>query len=188
MTRRLAALVATALAVHLGSAAAAELPREAGQACHASTLALEKREPDAEPARLADDPACRAFAAAFTALTREPAPVSSEGVRDALALYGTAPRRGAAMPVDRVRLEAMLAEIRTANDKPPETAWQRFVRWLRETLNQEQRRDRGTPGWLRWLDGLSPELLRAVWWSLFTLMAGSLAWVVFRELRAADAF
>lgn len=184
MTRFAAAAFASLFA----SAVAAGLPIDSGEACRAHTLELEAREPDAETPRLADDPACRSFVEAFSERSASPAPTTSEALLDAMALYDDAVRGGAAPRVDPARIAAILDEIRQVHEKPPESAWQRFVRWLRDALAADSDSDAALPDWIRLLQKIPEGALRAIWWSLFALMAASLAWIVVRELRAAGVF
>lgn len=180
----LAALAATAVA---SAAAAAAIPRESAEACHAATQALEAKDPDREHA-LAEIEACRAFVDAFARVSDGPVPVSADGVRDALVLFDEGRHGPPARVADPAAVAPILAGIQQERDRPPETMWQRFVHWVMERFTRQAPESHGMPGWLRWLSGIPPEVLRAIWWSLFAILALSLAWIVIRELRAAGAF
>jgi hypothetical protein len=139
---------------------------------------------------LAEQPACAGLLAQLE--SQRPAgfvevPQTIEGLRDALAFHGEA-TRVAAGGIDKARVKGILAALEMERQRPSVSAWERFKRWLRKILRLDRDVRSGDPAWLRWLESIPPELLRALWWSAFGLMSLGLAWIVIRELREARAF
>lgn len=114
-------------------------------------------------------------------------PTTVDGLRDALAFHQDAVRKaGAALETGAVA--DILAGIGRQEPRPERSTWERFTRWLRELLRVGPKPVASDPAWLRWLESIPHDVLRAIWWTLFALMALGLVWIVVRELREAWSF
>lgn len=197
-------LLAFALAAPVAAQTATEALRSAVAACIAVA--------PAEPAAKSDDegvaeesprpaPLSSAGPACVSALqlyrthpdygaAGSPMPESAEALADVLGWIDDQARSAAtSVQPEPAAVGAILAALREPPKLREELSWwQRLLRWINWLLSSDDEPD-DSPGWLeRLMQGITPGMAQAIWWTLLALLVVALATIVIAELRAAGAF
>jgi hypothetical protein len=93
-----------------------------------------------------------------------------------------------ASAADPAALESELDSLQRQSAQQPQSAWQRFLAWLREIFKQQAQQEDTSPSWLsQWFNDftLSEQLQDILFWSVVALVIGLAFSVVVNELRAA---
>lgn len=119
-----------------------------------------------------------------------PMPESAEVMADVLGWIDDQARSAVApAQPDAAAVGGILAALREPPKLREELSWwQRLLRWINWLLSSDDDADDG-PGWLeRLMQGITPGMAQAIWWTLLALLVAALATIVIAELRAAGAF